>query len=637
MKHIIFPDAMPWQRSLATKLMLLSLLWLMLAMVSIGFTLHLSWKLEGGAAAINDAGSLRKRTYHLAYLIASQSPAARIEHERQDFRVTLNNLRQGDPARPLFLPDNPEVHRMAALIDARWQNEVHPYVQRALRGEIQLTAVDFEDVVNDINLLVHLIELDNARNTTLLRFFQTSLIAMALIGCVTMLYLLYLLVIQPVRQLGAGMRKLHDGDLGARVKVASRDEFGVLSEGFNEMARRLQDLYANLEDKVREKTLSVEEKNRQLTALYQVTSFLHRPQTQTLDEMGEGFLQRVMALVGADAASLKFVDAQRGKLDQIVSVGLPDSLNVHETCVSVEQCPCGAALKQALPVAVHLNEVCAGDWPCRNTGFASLAVFHVRYHGQNVALLTLLFRTPRTVAEPDANLIETLASHLGTAIESRRLAERERQLAVAEERNLMAQGLHDSIAQSLSFLNLQVQMLESALEAGESEAAQENLAFIREGVAECYEDVRELLLNFRTRISKEEFPDAVRTLLARFEQQARVLTHLQLEGEGLPLNPEQQLQVIFILQEALSNIRKHAAAGKVEVNIRNGQDFEMDIVDDGYGFDQSALAARQARHVGLSIMRERATRIAATVDIMSRPGEGTRVSLVLPHKERALA
>ena len=156
-------------------------------------------------------------------------------------------------------------------------------------------------------------------------------------------------------------------------------------------------------------------------------------------------------------------------------------------------------------------------------------------------------------------------------------------------------------------------------------------------MAECYEDVRELLLNFRTRISKEEFPDAVRTLLARFEQQARVLTHLQLEGEGLPLNPEQQLQVIFILQEALSNIRKHAAAGKVEVNIRNGQDFEMDIVDDGYGFDQSAVATRQARHVGLSIMRERATRMAATVDIMSRPGEGTRVSLVLPHKERALA
>ena len=95
--------------------------------------------------------------------------------------------------------------------------------------------------------------------------------------------------------------------------------------------------------------------------------------------------------------------------------------------------------------------------------------------------------------------------------------------------------------------------------------------------------------------------------------------------------------MIFLLQEALSNIRKHAAAGKVEVNIRNGQDFEMDIVDDGYGFDQSAVATRQARHVGLSIMRERATRMAATVDIMSRPGEGTRVCLVLPHKERALA
>ena len=81
----------------------------------------------------------------------------------------------------------------------------------------------------------------------------------------------------------------------------------------------------------------------------------------------------------------------------------------------------------------------------------------------------------------------------------------------------MAQGLHDSIAQSLSFLNLQVQMLESALASGKQEQAQENLAFIRTGVQESYEDVRELLLNFRVRISKQELPDAVRSLLQRFE------------------------------------------------------------------------------------------------------------------------
>ena len=74
-----------------------------------------------------------------------------------------------------------------------------------------------------------------------------------------------------------------------------------------------------------------------------------------------------------------------------------------------------------------------------------------------------------------------------------------RLLAVLQERNLIAQGLHDSIAQALTFLNLQVQMLESAFASDQREQAEENIGFIKDGVQECYEDVRELLMNFRTK------------------------------------------------------------------------------------------------------------------------------------------
>jgi two-component system nitrate/nitrite sensor histidine kinase NarX len=95
--------------------------------------------------------------------------------------------------------------------------------------------------------------------------------------------------------------------------------------------------------------------------------------------------------------------------------------------------------------------------------------------------------------------------------------------------------------------------------------------------------------------------------------------------------------VIFILQEALSNVRKHAQAHRVDIDIDNHDDFVMRISDDGCGFDAAVLAARQARHVGMSIMQERASRINARIQIENRDGGGTTVTLTLPHTERQAA
>ncbi len=198
----------------------------------------------------------------------------------------------------------------------------------------------------------------------------------------------------------------------------------------------------------------------------------------------------------------------------------------------------------------------------------------------------------------------------------------------------MAQGLHDSIAQSLSFLNLQVQMLEGALAAGKIADAGENLAFIKDGVQESYDDVRELLLNFRTRLSKQDFLASIHTLLRRFEQQTQVAVTLNVTGEGLPLSPQQQLQVVFILQEALSNVRKHAFAQHVLIEIEREGDFVLRITDDGVGFDKDDLLAKRSQHVGTAIMQERAQMVRAQVVLRSIVQQGTVVELTLPSQER---
>ena len=250
--------------------------------------------------------------------------------------------------------------------------------------------------------------------------------------------------------------------------------------------------------------------------------------------------------------------------------------------------------------------------------------------------MSLYFSDGLTLQPHDNELIYTLCNQLGVSVINSRLIEESRQLAVLQERNLMAQGLHDSIAQTLSFLNLQAQMLESAMQAGEPEQAEENIRFIKSGVQECYDDVRELLLNFRTKISNKDFPEAVHALADRFEQQTHMPVSVTMQGNGLPLNPDEQLQVIFIIQESLSNIRKHARASNVSIAINNNDDFTLTISDNGLGFDDDTLDRLSPDHVGLGIMHERARRISAELQVQSQPQSGTQVKLTLPQNKRTV-
>ena len=127
----------------------------------------------------------------------------------------------------------------------------------------------------------------------------------------------------------------------------------------------------------------------------------------------------------------------------------------------------------------------------------------------------------------------------------------------------------------------------------------------------------------------------MKTVIDRFEGQSHVSVRLQTSGPGAELTERQKLQVIFIIQEALSNVRKHAQAEHVEVRVENDDDLTVEIIDDGIGIDERVVEARRGQHVGLSIMAERSSRIGANVSVeRASPIGGTRVKLVLPASSR---
>jgi two-component system nitrate/nitrite sensor histidine kinase NarX len=253
----------------------------------------------------------------------------------------------------------------------------------------------------------------------------------------------------------------------------------------------------------------------------------------------------------------------------------------------------------------------------------------VRLHERIMGEVDLFFHARISPTPAEQSLLEALASHLASGMENLRLNALEKEAAVSQERHLLARELHDSIAQSLAFLKIQVQLMRDAIKTCESKEAVNILEEIDAGVRESYSDVRELLLHFRTRTNTEDIEPALATTLQKFEHQSGIKSTLTVQGQGLPLAPDVQIQVLHIIQEALSNVRKHARASQAWLVVQQLPFWRFEVRDDGIGFSPD-LGQHDETHVGLRIMSERAQRIAAQIEIFSTPSRGSSVVLSLP-------
>ncbi len=627
--------SMPQPR-LGAKLLWMVIGFLCVGLTAIGLTLYESWKLEGGAAVINDMGSQRMRSYHIAYLVSEslRNPASfeadGLRAEILRFEEVLAGLKSGDPVRPLLLPRNRAIVEALDLLEHEWNAGVKPLVTSAAAGDARASdrlRHDINVFVQRIDALVRMVEENNARDISILRYMQFGLIALAIAGAMALIYLMFVLVVRPVGDLAQGMQRMSAGDFGARLSVETNDEFGELADGFNHMAERLQNLYDTLEQRVAGKTRDLAERNRELAALYEVARLLGEP--ATAEELCRAFLRRLMDMLQAAGGSVRLIDDGTRQLHLFAHEGLTSDFASEERCIDMGECLCGAAARQRLSAVDVLDELpadVAAD--CRRAGYRTVAIFPILAKGRLLGVFNLYYPEPRRFSQEDRGLLEALGLHLAVAIENRHLASRERELAVFEERSLLARELHDSIAQSLAFLNIQVQMLEDSLARGASAEMTEVLSRIREGVQESYDDVRELLTHFRARVrSGEDIGDALRQMLARFGAQTGIATAFSEKGTGVPLQAETQQQVLHILQEALSNVRKHSAARHVSIDLRRDGTYRFSVRDDGRGFDAGAAAGES--HIGLRIMRERAQHIGATIEVDSAPGQGAVITLSL--------
>ena len=612
--------------TLTAKLYASGITFLVLAMTSIGLTLWVTWNLEGGAAAVNEAGRMRMQTYRLTLELTRGVDKAQTVALIRTFDDSVALLRSGDPSRPLFVPWSQASRERFAQVTESWA---------ALRERWLTTHPSTEDAVRDaaefvglVDGLVADIEAQIARWTAILHMFQLAMLALAIAGAVAMLYAGYLFVLNPLARLRRGLISMQQGDLSTRVLVDTQDEFGQLSAGFNDMAQTLQSLYGSLEDKVREKTARLEVKRQRLADLYEVSAFLaHAP---SLDALARGFARQVRRITGADGAAVRWSDEGNQRYLLLATDGVSASFAEAESCLDTGSCYCGQPRDQAAIRTIPIHDSRPAPLAyCRRAGYRTLVSVPLKLHERVLGELDLFFETDVTLDDEERDLLDTLASHMASAMESLRASALEREAAVAQERGLLAQELHDSIAQSLAFLKIQVQLLRDAVRRQDTAAMERVVGELDTGVRESYADVRELLVHFRTRTSEEDIEPALRTTLSKFEHQTGLSARLETEGHGVALAPDIQVQVLHILQEALSNVRKHAGARQVVLRIARTPCWRFEVQDDGKGFEVGTPRGDDTR-VGLRIMEERAQRIGARVEVVSAPGRGCTVVLELP-------
>lgn len=230
-----------------------------------------------------------------------------------------------------------------------------------------------------------------------------------------------------------------------------------------------------------------------------------------------------------------------------------------------------------------------------------------------------------------AEWLESLAADQEAQLQQQqsRLVRHSDRLLRFEDRSAIANELHDSLAQSLASLKMQVRVLDDTLRQDNEVAIWKEMENIQAGLDEANIELRELITYFRLPVDGNGVVSAIEKAVSRFRLTSSIEAVLQNHWPAVNLPVEYERQVLRIVQEGLANVRKHSGADMVRILLNQAHDARRVLIEDD-GVGMSLTPDEMDNHFGLSIMQERADSIGATLQLESEPGDGTRIILTLP-------
>ncbi len=259
----------------------------------------------------------------------------------------------------------------------------------------------------------------------------------------------------------------------------------------------------------------------------------------------------------------------------------------------------------------------------------------VRYKIQTLGIINLFVESDICITEELAYLLLSIGAHLGEFIERSNIEEKNHRQLIKNERNIIANELHDSLAQTLASLRFQVRILDQSLQPVGDFMAFKTIESIEHALDEASTDLRELIAYCRVPIEQQGLVPAIKRAVEKFRKDTGIHILLQCNEQTLTLPSNIELNAYRIVQEALTNIKKHASAHIVRVLLTHDRQGHIRILieNDGKGFDQRKIHSSEGNHLGLTIMKERAKHLGGELKIETEPDEGTRVELKFQYQD----
>jgi two-component system nitrate/nitrite sensor histidine kinase NarX len=224
--------------------------------------------------------------------------------------------------------------------------------------------------------------------------------------------------------------------------------------------------------------------------------------------------------------------------------------------------------------------------------------------------------------------LQSISDNISVSLDKARLDRETKRMELSQERLLLSQEMHDSLAQTIYSIKLQTTVLGDSLKKSSITNASEKISSLQDNITQANQELRELMCNFRVPLDPKGIEVSLKNLVKRFKSEEGIATFLQVNGR-LRVSPEVEIQMMRITQEALSNIRKHAKARNVRVLLRAKPVCKLLIEDDGVGFEKDQDEVELlGNNIGMNIMKERANSVGAKLYIESDVGEGTRITVI---------
>ena len=352
-----------------------------------------------------------------------------------------------------------------------------------------------------------------------------------------------------------------------------------------------------------------------------------------LEVLLERFLSTMIRLAGANAGAVRVLTSDGGHLRLVASIGLPEEVLERERIVDLGCGICGEAVRDNATRLTSDLHVCAQRASQKYFGDECKKVIAVplQYKGKVHGLYNLFMAEDQDVPDEISLLFRSISEHLGMALENARLMRENLRITLMNERQLMANEVHDSLAQTLAYMKMRIVLLQDAMQREDDTLVLKYVNDVSSALETSYSSLRELLTHFRNRMDPNGLLHALQETVQTFHDRTGIQLDFINQAPQLNLTVDQEVQVFHIVQEALANITKHSRAQRATLllSMSDGR-YVITIEDDGAGIIKTAEEAQNMVHFGLNIMRERAQSLEGNIEIESLVGQGTRVRLDFP-------